>query len=335
MTFPDSALSASTSQTPSQMDESPLRIAVTGASGYIAGRLIRKLQGSERVAGILATDIRPPSVQFSRKVKFMYWDVTVPRPDLFADHRIDTVVHLAFILNPARRKTHARRVNVAGTDNVLESCKEAGVRHVTYLSSSSVYGAHPDNPPFLTENDPIRPVKGFQYSEDKAAVESRLLEFAERSPEATVTILRVCPVMGPNADNFIAKAFRKPFLPAIGADDPSMQFIHEDDLTRALEQCMKYRPRGIYNVAGDGAIPWSEMVAAMNRPILRLPAPVWYSLTSAAWHLRLQNDSPACGLDFIRYRWRASSQKLKSELDIEFQHTSRTAWESYTVTKNR
>ena len=243
-TFQGSALSVSTSQTPSTMDEAVLRIAVTGASGYVAGRLIRRLQKSDGVDTILATDIGPPTIQYSRKVKFMSWDVTAPCPDLFARHRIDAVVHLAYVLNPAHRKTHARMVNVTGTDNVLDACENAGVRHVIYLSSTSVYGAHPDNPPFLTEDDPIRPIKGFQYSEDKAAAEARLSTFAEWNPSAAVTVLRVCPVMGPNADNFIAGAFRKPLLPAIGGADPPMQFLHEDDLISVLTQCLEQRPAG-------------------------------------------------------------------------------------------
>ncbi len=34
------------------------------------------------------------------------------------------------------------------------SCEEAGVRHVLYLSSASVYSARPNNPPMLTEDSP-------------------------------------------------------------------------------------------------------------------------------------------------------------------------------------
>ncbi len=311
------------------MDEAPFRIAVTGASGYIAGRLMRQLEQSDRIGTILATDIRPLAAGYSRKVKFVSWDVTAPCPDLFAQFRIDAVVHLAYILNPARRKAHAKRVNVTGTDNVLDACEKSGVQHIIYLSSSSVYGAHPDNPPFLTETDPIRPLKGFQYSEDKASAEARLSVFARRNPSVAVTVLRVCPVIGPNADNFIANAFRKPILPTIGDADPPMQFLHEDDLIRVLTRCIEQRPAGTYNVAGDDTIAWSEMIALMRRPTLRLPAPVWRFLTSAAWYIRLQNDSPACGLDFIRHRWTASSEKLQARLGVEFRRTSRGAWESY------
>ena len=314
------------------MSDTPLRIAITGASGYIAGRLISQLRESGSVSYILATDIRPLSTQLSGKVEFERWDVTESRPDIFSSHRIDTVIHLAYILNPARRKKHSRRVNVVGTDNVLEASREAGVKHIVYLSSTSVYGAYADNPTLLTETDPARPIEGFQYSQDKVAAESRLLEFAQRTPGSIVTILRACPVMGPNANNFITNAFRKPILPAIGSADPPMQFLHEDDLCHTVALCLGRRPKGIYNVAGEGGIAWTEMIRMINRPVLKLPAAVWYPLTSAAWRLRLQNDSPACGLDFIRYRWMVSAEKIKSALGIKFRHTSRSAWEAYATT---
>ncbi len=314
------------------MADKPLRIAVTGASGYIAGRIISQIQESDRVERILATDVKPLITSRSPKVKFVRWDVTAPCPDLFVRHEIDAVVHLAYVLNPARREAHARRVNVTGTDSVLEACEKADVRHVLYLSSASVYGAHPDNPQFLTEEDPIRPVRNFKYSEHKAAAESRLRSFAERNSSAVATVLRVCPVMGPNADNFIANAFRKPLLPAIRGADPPMQFIHEDDLVHTLIRCLDCRPDGIYNVAAEGTIRWSRMADSIGSRSVRLPAALWYTLTAAAWRLGLQNDSPARGLDFIRYRWTVSSAKIRSTLGLRFRHTSGAAWESYAET---
>ena len=97
------------------------------------------------------------------------------------------VLHPQFENNPefAERWSHdrlaAHRVNVGGTSNLLDASAEAGVRRIVYLSSTSVYGAHADNPPMLTESSPARPVRGFQYSEDKAEAERQasLFEFKE------------------------------------------------------------------------------------------------------------------------------------------------------------
>ena len=60
-----------------------------------------------------------------------------------------------------------------------------------------------------------------------------------------------------------------------------------------------------------------------------MPPSVLYALTSVGWHLRLQSESPACGINFIRYRWTADTQKAKRELGVKFRYTSRQALEAF------
>ena len=319
----------------SPMTDGRLRVAVTGAAGYLGSRLIERLEEGDSVSYILATDIRAPSSTYGERTEFVKLDVTERFPTLLAQHDIDAVAHLAYVLNPGRNHDHARKVNVLGTEHLVEACRNSDVAHVVYLSSTSVYGAHPDNPEFLTEDHPVRPIPGFQYSEDKVAAELLLTEYAEERPTTAVTILRGCPVMGPRADNFIANAFHKAVLPRVGHADPPMQFTHEDDLMNIILKCLETRTAGTYNVAGDGTISWTQMAAIMGRRMLRLPPIAWRSLTSLAWELGLQSDSPACGLDFIRFRWTASVDKLKRELGLQLKYTSSEAWESFATRTGR
>ncbi len=314
------------------MSDGRPRVAVTGASGYLGRTLISRLESSDSFEFVLATDIRPPTAQFSGKVTFLPHDVTEPFLGAFDEHRIDSIVHLAYVLNPGRRVEAARRVNVSGTDMVLDAALSAGARHILYLSSTSVYGAHRDNPEFLTEADPVRPIRGFQYSEDKAAVESRLAAFSRRFPGVTITVLRVCPVLGPNSDNFISNAFHKPILPTIAGADPEMQFLHEDDLVDFMMACLVRRPAGVFNLAGEGTIRWSRMAELMGSRTIRLPNFAWRGLTSLAWSLRLQSDSPACGLNFIRYPWTADTRKLKDALGFSPRYSSEATWTAYAET---
>jgi hypothetical protein len=60
-----------------------------------------------------------------------------------------------------------------------------------------------------------------------------------------------------------------------------------------------------------------------------LPAWVLYPLVQALWRLHLQNDSPACGLDFIRWPWVASAEKLRRETEFAARYTSREALEAF------
>ena len=305
------------------------RVAITGAAGYVGAALVRRLERVDEIERVLAIDVRPLTDRPTSRVTFVQHDVTVPITDLLAENDIDAVVHLAFVLNPGRDRAAARRVNVDGTAAVLDSCVKADVQRVIYLSSTTVYGAHPDNPPLLTEDSPIRPVEGFAYGEDKAETEALFDKFSRRYPTCSTAILRACPVLGANADNFISRAFAKPFLVGIAGCDPPMQFVHEDDLSEVLYLCLLSGVTGVYNLAGDGTIQWSEMVGMYGRRLVNLPAPLLYGLTAATWKLGLQGDSPAAGLDFIRYRWVASTEKIKQVLGYEFRRTSRQTWANF------
>lgn len=310
-------------------------IAITGASGYIGGQLIRHLDGLDSVDHILATDIRPPRQQYSSKVVFVQHDVTLPMDDLFREHGVEAVAHLAFVLNPDRQYKTALRINVHGAMNVMQSCVLGDVRHLVYLSSTTVYGAHPDNPALLTEESPVRPVKGFRYGETKASADLYLQGDLMADAACDVSILRSCPILGPNADNFVAQSFSRTTLVGIRGFDPPMQFIHEDDMVAVLAHCLLNKVNGIYNVGGDGAVAWDEMARLAGKRLLRIPAPLLYGLTSLTWALRLQNSSPASGLNFIRYPFLASTEKLEREHGLKAKYTSRDAWEAFVASRNK
>ena len=311
------------------MTEPVRRVAVTGAAGYIGRKLVTALELDSTVESVVAIDLLPLAGHVSSKVAFLRHDITLPFATALSDHRVDALVHLAFVLNPSRDRNRSREVNVGGALQALRSCAQAGVGHVVYLSSSTVYGAHPDNPAELTEESPMRPVSGFQYGEDKVEVEGLLDDWVKRDPRMTASVLRACPVMGPSADNFIATAFSKPFLVGVFGHDPEMQLCHEDDAVEVIRACTLSRSEGVYNVAGDGTIHWSEMVRAMGRRLVRLPAWIIYPLTELTWRLRLQQDSPAVGLDFIRYPWIMSTEKLRRELGLGPFRTSQEVWDSF------
>ena len=311
------------------MDEPGRCVAVTGASGYIGAALVRRLQSESWVERVVALDVRPPGTDLGPKAHSVRHDVSLPFDGVLEEHRPDTVVHLAFVLNPSRDSVAARRVNVDGAANLLDECARNGVRKIVYLSSTTVYGAHPDNPPMLTEESPPRPAAGFQYSHDKLAAERLIDEYASSNPSVVVTVLRGCPVVGPNADNFIARAFLKRVLVAAWGHDPLMQLLHEDDLTEVLTACVARDAPGLYNVAAGGTLRWSEMVRSLGRPLLRMPAPLLRGATAVSWAFRLQSESPPAGLGFIMHPWTVSVEKLTRELGIPVRYTSTQAWQSF------
>ena len=94
-------------------------------------------------------------------------------------------------------------------------------------------------------------------------------------------------------------------------------------------QCLLRQGSGVYNLAGDGAVRWSDMARSLGRRLIRLPAPVLYGLTGAAWALRLQSDSPTRGIDLIRYPWNVSTEKIERELGVQLIYSSEGAWNAF------
>ena len=307
------------------------RVAVTGASGYIGSRLLQELESDARLEKSVAIDTRPLPMPY-HNVAAERRDVTQPLDDTFRDHKVNTVVHLAFALRPGRNrreKEMIRRTNLKGVGSVLKACQSLKVRNVIYLSSHTIYGAHRDNPVPITERATIRPSMGFQYSYDKALCEKEVQEFARQNPKVNVTILRACVVMGPGADNFVTRAFFKPLLLGVMGYNPPLQFVHEDDLAKLLHQLVTEPCPGTFNVAGDGVIHYKRMAMLSRRKLIFLPAPMAYPLTQMAWSLGIQKDAPSAGLDFIRYPIIVSTGKLKKETGFRFFYTSEDALMAY------
>lgn len=306
----------------------PRVVAVTGAAGYIGERLVERLLANPGVRRVIGIDVRPSAIEHD-KLTFLQRDITRPLDEIFRRAKVESVVHLAFVLRQLRDRAEGKRVNVEGASNVLWACEAAGVKRIVLMSSSTVYGPHADNPEALTEEDEVRPPKGFFYAEDKATCETYYRRYQEQRNDATVSILRGCVVLGPNARNFITTALDKPLLIGVGRADPPMQFLHEEDLLEVLWRFVTERHSGIFNVAAPGTITWSEMVRMAGKRMLRFSAPIAYGLTDLTWRLRLQNDAPGVGLDFIRWPWVVSTGKLEQELHHTFKYNSRQVVESY------
>jgi UDP-glucose 4-epimerase len=307
-------------------------IAITGASGYIGTRLISHFTGIDGVRQITGIDIKPPVVK-SKKLKFYRRDVREPFGDIFVENEIDTAIHLAFVLKPTRDRAATSKIDVGGMVNFIAACRQAGVRHVLYLSSHTIYGAHPDNAIPLTEDSPLRPLPGFQYSWDKAQAERVLRDFGQSQPDIVVTILRCCPIIGPNAAGSVpVLMFQPPVMLGISGFDPLLQFLHEDDLVRLFETFMVRKKAGIFNAAGDGDLRYSQAAKLAGKKLLSLPDGLIKTLMRSTWALRLQSQSPASGLEFIKYPPVINTGRLVKETGFKFQYSSGEALSSFLAT---
>jgi UDP-glucose 4-epimerase len=309
-------------------------IAVTGVSGYVGTRLLAHLDRRDDVQKIIGIDTREPRLK-SAKLIFYRRDIREPLGGLFIENGVDTAVHLAFILRPTRQTTMARQVDVQGTMNLVDACRQAKVKHLLYLSSQTVYGTRKDNPVPLTEDSPLRPLPDFQYSRDKAETERILRDLGASGQDITVTVLRSCPVIGPNAAGSATTIMFQPLVMiGVAGYDPPLQFVHEEDLVNIIGAFLTQRKGGIYNVAGDGTLKYSEVARLLKKKLLKLPGIILKAVISLSWGTHLQSASPASGIVFIKYPPVVSTDRLKTELGFSFQYSTREALASFAASLN-
>ena len=306
-------------------------VAVTGSAGYIGFRLLRELESMQSLTKLVAIDLKPLPKPL-HNIHTHRVDIKRPLSRVFQMDSIDTMVHLAFDLREGRNVREAEDIesdNLFGLKNVLRECRRARVKNFIYLSSHTVYGAYPDNPVPITEESKPRPMEGFQYSRSKDLSEKMLQEFADENPDMNVTVLRCCVVLGPGGTNHVTQAFQKPFLLKVAGYDPPMQFIHTTDLARILA-IMSVEPKpGIFNLASDGTVRYSEMAKIMGRRLVSLPSPMAYRLVQLSWNLGIQKEASSVGLNFIRYPIIMATGKIKEATGYRFYYSAREAVTAY------
>lgn len=271
-------------------------IAVTGVSGYVGRTLLGLLERNPAVERVIGLDTREIPIR-TPKLEFHTFDVLDPGlPKMIAG--ADTLVHLAFCVDPMRDERLMHSVNVGGFRCVLDAIAEAEVAKLVYPSSGWAYGAHPDNPERIAEDQPLRPNTGFSYAEHKAETEAVLLRWARDHPDVACTVLRAAVTIGPHVSNFMSRALEGPRLLAVRGHEPPLQFLHEDDFAEALVHFTLGPHTGVFNICADGWLDHAELVALVGRKELVVPEGLAFALAEIAWKVGLA-DVPAGTLDVL------------------------------------
>lgn len=306
-----------------------MNILVTGAAGYLGGRMVASLCGMDWVHRVVGTDIQEPGLSHPKFV-FDRRDIRESMDDVFDREKIDALIHAAYVLPPIHNKKLMEDINKGGTRNILAASKRAGIQHILYTSSATAYGFYPDNNVPLTEESPLRGNDDVTYAKNKKEIEAIFQAFIETNPGITVTILRPCFVVGPGFANPLARQLKKKIV-MLPANTSPFQFVHEDDVIEIMAMMLEKRIGGTYNVAGDGTMTFPEMIKMLGNYRLPVPWPLIYPLNHLAWTLRLHfiTESPSPYLRLMVNPWIVSSQKLKAETGYCFKYNTREAFADF------
>ena len=171
---------------------------ITGASGFIGGKLAERLLGEGRPVCVLSR--RPLPALEKSGAAVILGDLA----DLNALRRgcegAATVFHVAGRVGVWGPDADFFKVNVEGTDNVIVACRTTGVRRLVYTSSPSVVYNGGDLAG-VNESAPLCTQAPCAYPTSKAAAE-RLVHEAH-SPELATVSLRPHLVWGPGDKNVV------------------------------------------------------------------------------------------------------------------------------------
>ena len=278
-----------------------LRVLVTGAAGFIGMHTAERLLAAG--AAVTGVDNFDP-----------YYDVALKEARLarlagragFAFERVDLadaaaaagllragsfthVVHLAAqagvrysLVNP---QAYVRN-NLVAFGNVLEGCRHAGIAHLVYASSSSVYGAN-HTLPFSEDQNVDHPVS--LYAATKKANELMAHSYSHLYGLPT-TGLRLFTVYGPwGRPDMAPMLFTRAILagqPITVYDGGRMRrdFTYIDDIVEGIVRVLAMPPAGdgapyaVYNIGNNTAVELTTFIATLERLLgrtaVRLDAPM-------------------------------------------------------------
>jgi len=239
-----------------------MRIAITGANGFVGRNVLALLLEDTPAADLRAIVRRPnnaaaelPSADLDIRIA----DVTDPGSLRGVFDGCDAVVHTVAI--PTERHGSFAAVNVGGTRNVVAEAERSGVRRIVHLSAIGASAASPY--PFLRS-------KG--EAED-----------AVRASRIPHVVLRPSVLFGPGDDFFprLGFALHFPVVPVPGDGLARFQPLQIGDLALAVRAGLRRDDvLGVHEIGGPDPVTYRELLAETmagyrkRRPTLDLPIPL-------------------------------------------------------------
>ncbi|MGE5234089.1 MAG: NAD-dependent epimerase/dehydratase family protein [Acidobacteriota bacterium] len=241
-----------------------MHVFVTGAGGFLGQHLSRVLV--ERGARVTASYLgHPPQLTDVALVELDVCDRAATARAIAAA-RPDVVVHLAGLSHVGeswQRVPESFRVNVLGTEHVVDAATAAGGARVVFASSAEVYGMVPETEQPISEDRELDPRTPYALS--KAAAERLALR-------AGASVVRTFNLVGPGqAPNFALPAFARQ-LRSIerGEQEPVLRvgnLAARRDFVHVLDGAEAYRlviesgtAGGVYNLASGHALSIGGML---------------------------------------------------------------------------
>ena len=201
-----------------------MKISILGGGRFLGRKIAARLArdgslGGKAVTALTLFDVaEPPKPDASFPVSCVAGDI-VALPDNAIPQGTDIVFHLAAVVSAQAEADYelGRRVNIRGTDAVIDRCRALGTRpRVVFTSSVASFSA--DQNSILADN--TRQIPGNSYGAQKAAAELFLADASRRGFLDAVTVRLPTVIVRPGRPNRAASSFFSAIVrePLLGLD---------------------------------------------------------------------------------------------------------------------
>lgn len=304
----------------------PSRVLITGVSNPLGAEVARRL--APLVPHLFGCDIADP-ISALEEMDFVHADTRLSViGKLVRQLKIDTIVHLAVMVDSPRDERSIHETDVIGTMNVLVACSgPSHVRRLVVKSSQAIYGAGPADPSLFAEDMVSWERSASGVTRDLLEMEQLVSDFALRQESCTVCVLRLGYRV--TSETSLGRYLSLPIVPTFAGFDPRLQLLHEDDAAEAVVRAVVGERSGAFNVGGDGVILLSQAIGIMGaRPAPVLP-PYSSWLARSALKVFARVDVPPHLADFIAFGSLMDGARLRSEFGWTPAFSSRQTMDAF------
>lgn len=265
------------------------KILVTGAAGFIGYHLCRRLctEGAEVLGADNLNDYYEVSLKQARLAEleglpgftFTRCDIAEESAvaGLFDGRRFDCVVSLAAQAGVRYSIDHPRdylHSNLDGFFNILDACRQSGVGHLVYASSSSVYG-NQQKTPFSTTDDVSRPISFYAASKKCNELMAHAYSHIYGLPTTGVRFFTVYGPFGrPDMAyfSFARRMIAGEPIKVFNHGDMLRDFTYVDDIVEGLCAMIASTPEPqakVYNIGNNTPVKLGDFIDTVERSLSR------------------------------------------------------------------
>ena len=197
--------------------------------------------------------------------------------EIFKNHKIDLIIHLAALagVRPSiERPLEYEAVNILGTMNLWELCKEFGIKKFVCASSSSVYGNN-EKIPFSETDNVDRPISPYAATKKSGEILGHVYHHLY---DIDMIQLRFFTVYGPRQrpdlaiHKFTKLISENQEIPFYGDGSTARDYTYIDDIIDGVVKSIKYlenhdKTYEIVNLGESEVVTLNEMVSTIENTL--------------------------------------------------------------------